>query len=216
MTKCLRKTSQGENGCTVNASCWPVALLFRNQTVGGRRASKTFSALPRPWMASSSAIPSSDLKASQSNLDVSITLILAFFPPVSPKLFEIPAGRCELWPGSHHPDKSFTLSSRSLLLRFLWAFLESAATFLLSWTFPPAKSKNFSDGKSRKFWVLVHTPAWREGHQSIFHLCRLWLWGRCAVFRSCSNIRLKTCPEFFWLFALGCIVSTRIFSEYAT
>lgn len=56
----------------------------------------SYPSLPLLWMASSSVIPSSDLKASQSSLDFSSVLILAFFPPILPRMLPIPAGRLEL------------------------------------------------------------------------------------------------------------------------
>lgn len=58
--------------------------------------SQSYPSRPLLWMASSSVIPSSDLKASQSNLDFSSVLILAFLPPMLPRMLPIPAGRFEL------------------------------------------------------------------------------------------------------------------------
>lgn len=59
----------------------------------------SYPSLPLLWMASSSVIPSSDLKASQSILDFSSVLILGFFPPIWLRMLPIPAGRFELQKG---------------------------------------------------------------------------------------------------------------------
>lgn len=58
----------------------------------------SYPSLPLLWMASSSVMPSSTLKASQSIFDFSSVLIFCFFPPMRPKMLDMPAGRLPLQP----------------------------------------------------------------------------------------------------------------------
>lgn len=77
-----------------------------------RHTQVSYPSLPLLWIASSSVMPSSDLKASQSIFDFSSVLIFCFFPPIRPRMLDMPAGRLALqkqrgweqrWPtGWHH------------------------------------------------------------------------------------------------------------------
>lgn len=56
------------------------------------RSSPSYPSFPRLWIASSSTMPSSSLKFSQSSLDFSSVLIFCFLEPIFPRRLLIPLG----------------------------------------------------------------------------------------------------------------------------
>lgn len=71
----------------------------------------SYPSLPLLWMASSSEMPSSDLKASQSIFDFSSVLIFGFFPPIRLMRLDMPATRLALLTEQGEPLKGDTVMS---------------------------------------------------------------------------------------------------------